>query len=248
MSRGLEIRALVVERSGSTIVRGVDMLVPPGEVTLLLGANGAGKTTLLEAISGLIPTAGGEALLDGTPVTKASRVRRSRNGLCHLEQGRTVFGDLTVAENVQAVARDPGAGSDALAMFPELEPRLGLAAASLSGGEQQMLAIARALATKPSLLLVDEMSLGLAPVIVHRLMPIFRTLANDGMAVLLVEQYADLAMRIGDRAYVLSRGTIALQGDSADLLQRPEDMRRAYLGGASDAGPAVGGINAAAAG
>jgi branched-chain amino acid transport system ATP-binding protein len=216
MSTGLEIRKLVVERSGSTIVREVDMRVPPGEVTLLLGANGAGKTTLLEAISGLIPTAGGEALLDGTVVTKASRVRRSRNGLCHLEQGRTVFGDLTVAENVQAVARDPSAGSDALAMFPELEPRLALAAASLSGGEQQMLAIARALATRPSLLLV--------------------------------EQYADLAMRIGDTAYVLSRGAIALQGDSADLLQRPEDLRHAYLGGASAGGPALGGINAAAAG
>jgi branched-chain amino acid transport system ATP-binding protein len=246
MSRGLDVQELVVLRSGSAIVRGVDLRVPPGEVTLLLGANGAGKTTLLEALSGMTPAGGGEVLLDERPITRASRVSRSRSGLCHLEQGRTVFGDLTVAENVRAVARDREAADEALAMFPELESRLELAAAALSGGEQQMLVIARALATRPTLLLVDEMSLGLAPVIVHRLMPIFRTLADAGMAVLLVEQFADLAMRIGNTAYVLSRGEIVLQADSADLLQRPEDLRLAYLGGGSTGAPPADGIGAAA--
>jgi branched-chain amino acid transport system ATP-binding protein len=163
-------------------------------------------------------------------------VGRSRRGLCHIEQGRTVFGDLTVVENVHAAAASPAAAAEALAMFPELKPRSETLADSLSGGEQQMLVIARALATRPSLLLVDEMSLGLAPVIVHRLMPVFRGLADDGMAVLLVEQYADLAMRIGDVAHVLSRGKIVLTARSDDLRTRPEDLRRAYLGGDAGAG------------
>jgi branched-chain amino acid transport system ATP-binding protein len=246
VSGGLQVRDLVVLRSGSKIVRGVDLRVPPGEVTLLLGANGAGKTTLLEAVSGLIPDGGGEVLLDERPITRASRVSRSRSGLCHLEQGRTVFGDLTVAENLRAVARDAGAADEALSMFSELQARRDIAAASLSGGEQQMLVIARALATRPTLLLVDEMSLGLAPVIVHRLMPIFRTLADSGMAVLLVEQFADLAMRIGNMAYVLSRGEIVLEAESADLLKRPEDLRMAYLGRGSQDVAATNGIGATA--
>lgn len=236
MSGNLEVRDLIVKRAGSEIVRGIDLDVPPGQVTLLLGTNGAGKTTLLEAISGLIPISGGEVLLDGSTITRASRVGRSRRGLCHIEQGRTVFGDLTVVENVHAAAASPAAAAEALAMFPELKPRSETLADSLSGGEQQMLVIARALATRPSLLLVDEMSLGLAPVIVHRLMPVFRGLADDGMAVLLVEQYADLAMRIGDVAHVLSRGKIVLTARSDDLRTRPEDLRRAYLGGDAGAG------------
>jgi branched-chain amino acid transport system ATP-binding protein len=230
MSGNLQVRDLIVRRGASEIVNGVDIDVPPGQVTLLLGANGAGKTTLLEALSGLIPSGGGEVLLDGSTITRASRVSRSRRGLCHIEQGRTVFGDLTVVENVHAAAAGPAAADEALAMFPELEPRADTLADSLSGGEQQMLVIARALATGPSLLLVDEMSLGLAPVIVHRLMPVFRGLADRGMAVLLVEQYADLAMRIGDVAHVLSRGKIVLTARSEDLRTRPEDLRRAYLG------------------
>jgi branched-chain amino acid transport system ATP-binding protein len=243
MSGGLEIRGLVVRRAGGTIVHGVDLDVPAGQVTLLLGANGAGKTTLLEAVSGLIPSGGGDVHLGGSTITRASRVSRSRGGLCHIEQGRTVFGDLSVAENVAAVAVDQAAADEALAMFPELKPRFGVAADALSGGEQQMLIIARALATRPTTLLVDEMSLGLAPVIVHRLMPIFRNLADEGLAVLLVEQFADLAMRIGDRAYVLARGQIVLSAESTDLRKRPEDLRRAYLGGGSAGGPAVGGIS-----
>ena len=235
MSGGsLEVRELTVRRAASQIVNGVDLVVPPGQVTLLLGANGAGKTTLLEAISGLIPNSGGEVLLDGSTITRASRVSRSRRGLCHIEQGRTVFGDLTVVENVQVAAAGPAAAEEALAMFPELGPRADTYADSLSGGEQQMLVIARALATRPSVLLVDEMSLGLAPVIVHRLMPIFRGLADRGLAILLVEQYADLAMRIGDVAHVMSRGKIVLTARSEDLRSRPEDLRRAYLGGSPD--------------
>ncbi len=231
MSGKLEVHDLIVKRAASEIIGGVDLDVPAGQVTLLLGANGAGKTTLLEAISGLIPSSGGEVLLDGSTITRASRVSRSRRGLCHIEQGRTVFGDLTVVENVEAAAATPAAAEEALAMFPELGPRADTLADSLSGGEQQMLVIARALATRPSLLLVDEMSLGLAPVIVHRLMPIFRGLADGGMAVLLVEQYADLAMRIGDVAHVLSRGKVVLTARSEDLRARPEELRRAYLGG-----------------
>jgi len=227
---GLEITALTVPRAGFPIVREVTLKAPAGEVTVLLGANGAGKTTLLEALSGLIPITSGTITLDGTDIGRLSRVPRSRAGLGHVEQGRHVFGELTVAENIQ-VAGDAADDVDvALELFPELQPRRDVLAGALSGGEQQMLVIARALARSPKTLLLDEMSLGLAPVIVQRLLPIVRRLADDGVAVLLVEQYADLALSIGDNAYVLSRGAVILEGHASELAERPELVRDAYLG------------------
>jgi branched-chain amino acid transport system ATP-binding protein len=230
---GLVLDDLRVDRAGFPIVRGVNLTVPRGEVTVLLGPNGAGKTTLLEAISGIIPSHGGSAQLDGTDITKAARTRRARLGLSHVEQGRTIFGELTVVENVSVGAPNRAAVAEALALFPELTPRHQLAAASLSGGEQQMLVLARALARGPTTLLVDEMSLGLAPAIVRRLMPLVAELASRGVGVLLVEQYADLALRIGTRAYVLNRGTIVLEGPCSELRDRTDEMRESYLGGAA---------------
>jgi branched-chain amino acid transport system ATP-binding protein len=230
---GLVLDDLRVDRAGFPIVRGVNLTVPRGEVTVLLGPNGAGKTTLLEAISGIIPSHGGSAQLDGTDITKAARTRRARLGLSHVEQGRTIFGELTVVENVSVGAPNRAAVAEALALFPELTPRHQLAAGSLSGGEQQMLVLARALARGPSTLLVDEMSLGLAPAIVRRLMPLVAELASRGVGVLLVEQYADLALRIGTRAYVLHRGTIVLEGPCSELRDRTDEMRESYLGGAA---------------
>jgi branched-chain amino acid transport system ATP-binding protein len=233
---GLIVDELRVDRSGFPIIRGIHLEVPPGEVTVLLGPNGAGKTTLLEALSGVIPISGGTATLDGKAITHAARTKRARLGLSHVEQGRTIFGDLTVVENVAVGAQDRAAAKDALALFPELVPRHQVRAASLSGGEQQMLVLARALAARPTLLMVDEMSLGLAPTIVHRLMPLMVELAQRGVGVLLVEQFADLALQIGTRAYVLSRGEIALEGHCTELRERTDDVRRSYLGGAAPVG------------
>jgi branched-chain amino acid transport system ATP-binding protein len=232
MTGGLELSGLVVHRAGSPIVRSVSMVVPQGEVTVLLGANGAGKTTLLEAISGIIPSASGSISIDGADITAAARTKRARLGLAHVEQGRAIFPDLTTEENLLVAGnRDQiGAGFE---LFPELSSRRSTRAALLSGGQQQMLVIARALVTRPKVLLLDEMSLGLAPTIIKRLIPIVRTLAAEGVGVLLVEQYAALALANGDRAYVLVRGEIAYEGPCAPLQEDPSRLRGLYLGGGS---------------
>jgi len=226
---GLEVRGLEVHRAGFPIVTGIDLTVAPGRITVLLGPNGAGKTTLLEALSGRIPATTGTALLDGVDVLRLSRRARAKHGLAHVEQGRTVFGDLTVAENL-LVAAGRGPIGPALEMFPELRRRTDVPARALSGGEQQMLVLARALLGRPRVLLIDEMSLGLAPVIVRRLLPAVRTLAEEGMAVLLVEQYAALALSVGSDAMVLFRGRIVLRDSAAELSRHSDRLHRAYLG------------------
>jgi branched-chain amino acid transport system ATP-binding protein len=231
MSSGLEISDLTVPRGGFPIVRGVSIDVPAGEITVLLGANGAGKTTLLEALSGMIPASGGTVELDGAPIQKMAPMQRAVAGLSHVEQGRNVFAELSVAENIEVAAAGREPLERALEMFPELKPRRDLPAISLSGGEQQMLVIARAMARKPKVLLIDEMSLGLAPVIVQRLLPIVTRMAAEGMAILLVEQYADLALRVAKHAYVLNRGEIVLRGEADELAKNPDIVRDAYLGG-----------------
>jgi branched-chain amino acid transport system ATP-binding protein len=228
----LEISNLAVDRAGVRIIRGVSVVARAGEISVLLGANGAGKTTLLEGISGIVPVAGGSVILDGQDMARASPGARARAGLAHVEQGRTVFARLTTEENL-AVSAHPDTGpDDAYALFPELRPRRTIAAGMLSGGEQQMLVIARALLARPRVLLIDEMSAGLAPVIFARLMKAVRTLADQGMAVLLVEQFARLALAIGDRAYVLRRGSLAYEGDCATLARDPDRLHHLYLGDA----------------
>jgi branched-chain amino acid transport system ATP-binding protein len=229
--QGLELVKLTVPRAGFPIVREVSLSAPAGEVTVLLGPNGAGKTTLLEAVSGLIPSSAGQIVLDGQDITHMSRVKRSKLGLAHVQQGRAIFAELSTRENIQVAANDDRAVGNALEMFPELQQRLDVAAGMLSGGEQQMLVIARAISSGARTLLVDEMSLGLAPVIVQRLMPIFRRLADEGIGVLLVEQYAALALAIGNEGYVLSRGQIQLSGAAGTLAGEPERLHAAYLGG-----------------
>lgn len=225
----LSICDLNVQRSGSTIVRGVSLHVPAGQVTVLLGANGAGKTTLLEAISGVIPSERGTIMLGDHDVTKASRSSRARLGLAHVEQGRSIFPDLTIEENF-LVAAGRSEVERGFALFPELSTRREIRAGLLSGGEQQMLVISRALLNRPSVLLLDEMSLGLAPTIIKRLVPVVRSLADSGVGVLLVEQFAALALSIGDRAYVMVRGHIAFEGPSAVLRDAPDKLRDLYLG------------------
>jgi len=225
---GLELRGVSVARAGFNIVTDVTMFVPLGEVTVLLGPNGAGRTTLVEAISGILPVSGGAMYFCGQEFERLSRVQRHRMGIAHVEQGRMVFSDLTVDENLQA--RSGSATTHAAyEWFPELAKRRDLKAASLSGGEQQMLVIARALLCEPRLVMLDELSLGLAPIVVGRLMPMVRDIARRGIGVLLVEQYTKLALEIGDNAYVMNHGRIVLEKSCRELLDTPEELHRAYL-------------------
>ena len=224
---GLVIEGVSVDRSGARIVSDVSLLAPPGRITLLLGANGAGKTTLLESISGIVPVATGTVSLNGRQLQRLSRPRRVRHGLAHVEQGRAVFPDLTVDENLRVAGARSDAG-EVYALFPELTRRAKTRAGMLSGGEQQMLVIARSVILRPRILMLDEMSLGLAPMIVKRLVPVIRRLVQDGMGVLLVEQFAALALSIGDRAYVLSNGRVVHEGACEQL--KAEHLRDVYLG------------------
>jgi len=229
----VSIKGLVVNRSGIPVVRGVDLAVASGEISVLLGSNGAGKTTLLESLSGIIPAAAGSVSLDGVELLKLRAGLRARAGISHVEQGRTVFPEMTAEENLK-VALDPAADlQEAYDLFPELLQRRNIRAGMLSGGEQQMVVIARSLLTRPKVIMIDEMSSGLAPVIVSRLMRAVRQLADAGMAVILVEQFAALALAIGNRAYVLRRGAIVYDGDCTALADDPAQLHRLYLGDAA---------------
>jgi branched-chain amino acid transport system ATP-binding protein len=226
---GLHIVGVGARREQALILRDVNLNAPLGEVTVILGPNGAGKTTLLEAISGALDSTAGTMWFSGTSLVGLSRPKRAKLGIAHVEQGRTIFGDLTTEENIRVAL--PNARFDDVAdWFPELIPRRHIAAGMLSGGEQQMLVIARALVTLPKILLLDEMSLGLAPRIVQRLLEVIRVQAARGLGVVLVEQYAHLALEVGTRATVLSGGQVVFEGSCAELRSDPELLRRAYLG------------------
>jgi branched-chain amino acid transport system ATP-binding protein len=229
---------LSINRAGLPVVREATLSVDTGSISVLLGVNGAGKTTLLEGISGVIPLRAGEVRLDGRRIEGVRPSQRARLGLAHVQQGRAVFRELTTEENLRVALHPSAAIGEAFALFPELEQRRNIRAGLLSGGEQQMLVIARALLSRPKVLLIDEMSLGLAPVIVRRLMAAVRELANRGLAVLLVEQFASLALAIGDRAFVLRRGRIVYDGDCASLRASPEKLHNLYLGDRGDAATA----------
>ncbi|MGW5051614.1 ABC transporter ATP-binding protein [Actinokineospora sp. NPDC004072] len=226
----LSIADVDVERAGLPVVRGVSLLVDPGSVTVLLGANGAGKTTLLDGVSGAIPIARGEIAIDGQRVDRMRAWRRARAGLAHVEQNRGVFADLTARENLLVACTAGRSPDQVLDLFPELRKQLDAPAGLLSGGEQQMLVVGRALLGEPKVLLIDEMSLGLGPIVVERLAAALRALADGGMGVLLVEQFAALALGIADRAYVMARGEIVFAGDGAALRADDSLLRALYLG------------------
>jgi branched-chain amino acid transport system ATP-binding protein len=216
------------------VLHDVSLRIAAGQVTALLGANGAGKSTLLRTISGLIrPTAGRISLL-GQDITRSSPHRRSALGLCEIPEGRGIFPSLTVRENLALLSprrRDPDAMSLAVDMFPVLKQRLHQTAGSLSGGEQQMLAVSRAILTRPAVALFDEVSLGLAPIIVDRIYDAVRAIIETGSAVLLVEQYVERALDLADSAVVLDRGRVAHAGPAAQL--RSVDLLETYLGTAA---------------
>ena len=233
----LRLEQLQVSYGGIRAVKGIDIEVRQGELVCLIGANGAGKTTTLKAVTGLVRAAAGRVLYDGQDITGLRVPQIARRGLALVPEGRGVFAQLTIEENLAmgAYARKDRAAvaSDverAFTLFPRLKERRSQTAGTLSGGEQQMLAIARALMSRPRLLLCDEPSLGLAPLITQELFRILVRLNQDeGTSILLVEQNANLAMNVAHRVYVLEAGTIAASGDAAEL-RDDDSIRKAYLG------------------
>jgi branched-chain amino acid transport system ATP-binding protein len=215
----------------------VSLSIDAGEIVTLIGANGAGKTTTLRAVSGMIRPTSGQILFDGADIAGVAPHVLVSRGLCHVPEGRGIFANLTVAENLElgAYARRDRNAVDAdrdraLSLFPRVKERLKQVAGTLSGGEQQMLAIARALLARPRLLLLDEPSLGLAPQLVQLIFSIIKEINAQGTTVLLVEQNAHMALGVAHRAYVLQTGSIYKTGVARDMLSDP-DIRKAYLGG-----------------
>jgi branched-chain amino acid transport system ATP-binding protein len=232
----LELRGLEVYYGKVHAVHGVDLEVRPGEVVALLGANGAGKSSILKAIMGLVAITQGQLAFQGQSLLGLSSDRRAAAGLAYVPEGRRVFGDLTVVENLLMggfLVRARGVLRTRLeeiyGLFPILRERSGQLAATLSGGEQQMLAIGRGLMRAPQLLLLDEPSLGLAPVIVKVMYQTIRRISQQGTTILLAEQSAHLALQIARRAYVLETGRLVYQGP-ADQLRSDPALREAYLG------------------
>ncbi|WP_214324360.1 ABC transporter ATP-binding protein [Nonomuraea sediminis] len=233
----LEIRGLDVHYDGIHALRGLSLTVEPGEIVALLGNNGAGKTTTLSAVSGLVRSSDGFVTFDGKEVTRDKPHRIAARGLVHVPEGRRIFSTLTVHENLQLggyLVRDQAEIRRRIDHVYELLPRLAERRAqqggTLSGGEQQMLAIGRALVTGPRMLLLDEPSMGLAPLVVASVMKLIADINREGVSVLLVEQNATAALRIAHRGYVIENGTCVLDGPAGELREDPR-VAEAYLGG-----------------
>jgi branched-chain amino acid transport system ATP-binding protein len=232
----LKLTAVQVAYGGIKAVKGIDLEVAAGELVALIGANGAGKTTTLKAICGMLNVTGGTIHYDGASVSGAASFELVRRGLVLVPEGRGVFGQLTIEENLRmgAYSRNDHAGVSAdleriYALFPRLKERYRQSGGTLSGGEQQMLAIGRALMAKPRLLLLDEPSMGLSPIMVQKIFETIRQIAAEGVTLLLVEQNAKLALEVSSRGYVMDSGSITLHDSARALLDSPK-VREAYLG------------------
>lgn len=231
----ISCRDLTLGYGKLAVARAIDLEVESRSVTAVLGPNGAGKTTLLLTLAGFIPPLGGTFEMDGRPLTRVSAQKMNQAGIVLVPDNRALFTQLNPVENLRLAARRKGPSVDeVLDLFPALQARTKVSAGMLSGGEQQMLAMARALVQGPRVLLIDEMSMGLAPVIVESLIPIVRRVADDtGAAVVLVEQHVRLALEVADRACVMVHGDIVLSDEAAVLKANPALLEDAYLGVAS---------------
>jgi branched-chain amino acid transport system ATP-binding protein len=233
----LTVQGLVVSYGRTAALAGIDLRVEAGQIVCLIGANGAGKTTTMRALSGLVRPGGGRIMLDGRDITGMRPYRIAALGMRHVPEGRQIFAEMTVAENlavgawlVAEQAEIERRRQQVLARFPRLSERGSQLAGSMSGGEQQMLALGRALMGAPRLLLLDEPSMGLAPLFVEEIFGIIAALRGEGRTILLVEQNASAALEVADYAYVLETGRIVLQGPAAQVAHDPAVIR-AYLGG-----------------
>ena len=235
MSDALELRDITVERGGRPVVKDVTITVPAGEVTALLGPNGAGKSSLVLAVGGVLRPRPGSVLLGGTELAGRRPERIRAAGIAIVPEGRRLLPDLSVDDNIKVATyalskTDAVEGrARALELFPRLGQRLTVPARLLSGGEQQMVVLAQALVSRPKYILIDELSLGLAPVIVNQLIPVIRAIAASGVGILLIEQFATVALTLATGAHVMEGGVLRYSGTAADLTAHPERLHSAYL-------------------
>jgi branched-chain amino acid transport system ATP-binding protein len=231
----LEVDNLVMVRGTKAVVHAIELRIAPGRITALMGANGAGKTSTVLGISGAIEPAFGEVWLGGQDLKGRDADEIRRRGVATVPEGHQVLRDMSVRDNLLVAGGDLARGEltaavdRALALFPELQQRLGQPAGDLSGGQQQMVAIAQALVVTPKFLVIDELSFGLAPMIVARLVPVIPQIAAQGIGVLLIEQFTHLALSLADHVYVMSRGHVSYDGDPEKLRADPEILHRAYF-------------------
>ena len=235
MAGVLQVSDLRVERGGREVIRGVSLTIEPGVISALLGANGAGKSSLVTCIGGSVPASSGSITVDGLELRGLRPHQVRKRGVAVVPEGHPVLAGLTVLDNLRAASlllpkAESGRRIDeALELFPELKPRLGVDARNLSGGQKQMVNIAQAVMVQPRYLLIDELSFGLAPAIVVRLGEVIRRVAAGGVGVLLIEQFTTLALQLASHALVMERGSIVFEGSSAELEARPEILHGAYL-------------------